>query len=118
MRLEGCDAATIAAFAAAPAMFRHPDNPKLQAPVGIDAAQGVGIYRAPDGADGEIYYRRQLRGAVRFYGSSRRAVTCTSGPAGTACGSVNVLYIMKTRSFFPFASTAARSDSTFAMHAE
>jgi hypothetical protein len=75
VRLDGCDAATIAAFGAAPAMFRHPDNPNLQAPVLIDAAQGVGLYRAPEGSDGQIYYRRQLRGAVRFYGVGRRAVT-------------------------------------------
>ena len=76
VRLEGCDAACIAAFQAAPAMFRHPDNPKLQEPLVVDLEQGVAAYLAPAGRDGELYYRRQLRGSVRFYASGReRAVT-------------------------------------------
>ncbi len=75
VRLEGCDAACIAAFRAAPAMFRHPDNPKLGAPLFEDAAQGVAIYASPEGRSGELYYRRQLRGASSFYGTTDRAVT-------------------------------------------
>ncbi len=67
VRLEGCDAACIAAFQAAPAMFRHPDNPRLQQPIVVDEAAGVGVYAASDGTDGELYYRRQLRGRARFY---------------------------------------------------
>ena len=69
VRLEGCDAACIAAFKAAPAMFRHPDNPRLQEPIVIDEEQGVAVYPAPEGCDGELYYRRQLRGRARFYTS-------------------------------------------------
>lgn len=69
VRLEGCDAETIAAFRAAPAMFRHPGNPKLKELVVEDAAAGVAVYRGPDRRWGELYYRRQLRGQVRFYGS-------------------------------------------------
>jgi hypothetical protein len=71
VRLEGCDAACIAAFQAAPAMFRHPDNPALREPVVVDHAAGVGVYRAPEGRDGELYYRRQRRGTARFYCSAR-----------------------------------------------
>ncbi len=67
VRLAGCDAACIAAFQAAPAMFRHPDNTKLQVPIAVDEAQGVGVYASLEGSDGEIYYRRQLRGRARFY---------------------------------------------------
>jgi hypothetical protein len=77
VRLEGCDAATLAAFRAAPAMFRHPDNPHLQEPLVVDFAEGVGVYQAADGArEGELYYRRQLRGKARFYASrGERPVT-------------------------------------------
>lgn len=69
VRLEGCDADTIAAFRAAPAMFRHPGNPKLKDVLVEDAAAGVAVYRGPDRRWGELYYRRQLRGQARFYGS-------------------------------------------------
>jgi hypothetical protein len=71
VRLSGCDAACIAAFQAAPAMFRHPDNPQLEEPVVVDLEKGVGVYRAPEGRDGELYYRRQLRGVARFFASAR-----------------------------------------------
>ncbi len=67
VRLEGCDATTLAAFQAAPAMFRHPDNPGLREPLVVDFEQGVGVYAARGGRDGELYYRRQLRGKTRFY---------------------------------------------------
>jgi hypothetical protein len=76
VRLEGCDAACIAAFQAAPAMFRHPDNPKLKQPLVVDLDQGVAVYVTPTGRDGELYYRRQLRGVARFHASgSERPLT-------------------------------------------
>jgi hypothetical protein len=67
VRLEGCDAACIAAFRAAPQMFRHPEHPRLQAPIVVDEAEGVGVYAVDGGTEGELYYRRQLRGRSRFY---------------------------------------------------
>ncbi len=45
VRLEGCDDATLSAFRAAPAMFRHPDNPKLARPRSSSTRrEGVGVY--------------------------------------------------------------------------
>jgi hypothetical protein len=71
VRLEGCDAACIAAFAAAPSMFRHPENKKLSTPLVLDEEQGVAVYVASSGRVGEIYYRRQLRGTFPYYATGR-----------------------------------------------
>ncbi len=46
--------------------FRHPANPRLQRPIFVDAASGAGIYEGKESGTGDIFYRRQRRGQVRF----------------------------------------------------
>ena len=67
VRLEGCDEACLDAFAASSNMFRHADNPKLRAVLVEDPAQGVAVVASPFRDRGELYYRRQLRGTVRYW---------------------------------------------------
>ncbi len=66
MRLEGVDARLCAAFASAKELFRHPLNPRLRMPIHVDEAAGIGVFVAPDGTMGDLYYRRQHRGRLRF----------------------------------------------------
>ncbi len=66
VRIEGADARLCAVFAGAKALFRHPENPRLGRPIHVDAAAGIGVFEALDDKVGELYYRRQLRGTLRF----------------------------------------------------
>jgi hypothetical protein len=66
VRLEGADARLCAAFATAKELFRHPDNPRLRVPLYLDEEAGVGVFVAPDEHMGDLYYRRQHRGRLRF----------------------------------------------------
>lgn len=68
VRLDGCDDECLAAFEGAAHLFRHPGNPKLLPAVAEDAASGAALLPSPLPAVGEIYYRRQFRGTVRYYG--------------------------------------------------
>ena len=54
------------AFACTRDAFRHPTNPKLAQPMHVDDAAGVGVWRAADEHRGDVFYRRQLRGTLRF----------------------------------------------------
>ncbi len=66
VRLEGADARLCAAFASAKDLFRHPANPRLRSPIHVDEEAGIGVFTAPDGHLGDIFYRRQHRGRLRF----------------------------------------------------
>ncbi len=66
VRLEGVDRRLCEVFAGAKQFFRHPDNPRLASPIHVDEAAGVGVYEAQDDHMGDLYYRRQHRGRVRF----------------------------------------------------
>ncbi|MBI4616118.1 MAG: hypothetical protein HY720_21050 [Planctomycetes bacterium] len=78
VRLEECDAEILSAFEASRAMFRHPDNPKLRELLVEDPASGVAIFASPDRETGELYYRRQLRGTVRFGSGKAVTLACDS----------------------------------------
>jgi hypothetical protein len=65
--LTGADARLVAAFASSRDLFRHPGNPRLNEPLFVDEAGGVGVYAASKAAKrGELFYRRQARGTVPF----------------------------------------------------
>ncbi len=66
VRIEGADARLCAAFAGAKELFRHPDNPRLQAPIYVDEQAGVGVFAAQNPKVGDLYYRRQHRGGLRY----------------------------------------------------
>jgi hypothetical protein len=66
VRIEQADARLCQTFASAKELFRHPDNPRLASPVFVDEASGIGVFEARDDDVGELYYRRQHRGHLRF----------------------------------------------------
>jgi hypothetical protein len=66
VRIEGADARLCEAFAGAKELFRHPKNPRLQAPIYVDEKAGIGVFVPPEGRTGDLFYRRQRRGALRF----------------------------------------------------
>lgn len=66
VRITGADRKLCAAFAGAKELFRHPENPRLASPIHVDEAAGIGVYEAKDPYAGDIFYRRQHRGQVRF----------------------------------------------------
>lgn len=66
VRLAGVDPALRAAFAGAKDLFRHRDNPRLAHPIYEDRKKGIAIYTAHNGYRGDLFYRRQHRGYLRF----------------------------------------------------
>lgn len=77
VRLEGCSDACFEAFAEARDLFLHPDNPKLGALIGEDEERTVAVYASTLGPRGELYYRRQQRGEVRYWGHGALVVPLT-----------------------------------------
>jgi hypothetical protein len=66
VELTGADQALMRLFARASELFHHATNPRLSRPIWVDWERGVGIYHAANARRGEVYYRRQLRGALSF----------------------------------------------------
>lgn len=66
VEIRRADAALRRAFGCVRDEFRHPTNPKLAKPVFVDEATGVGIYLSPNRHYGDVFYRKQRRGRVRF----------------------------------------------------
>ena len=77
VRLDGCSDACFAAFAEARDFFLHPDNPKLGELIGEDEARTVAVYASTLTDWGELYYRRQVRGDVRYWGQAGLIVPLT-----------------------------------------
>src|SRR5262249_48292142 len=66
VRLEECDDACFDAFHAARDRFRHADNPKIGDVIASDDTGSAAIAVTSLGW-GEIYYRRQERGTIRWW---------------------------------------------------
>ncbi|MBI5497296.1 MAG: hypothetical protein HY904_19940 [Deltaproteobacteria bacterium] len=66
--LRGCDDELLALFDRARHLFRHPDNPHLHSCLTGDATAPAAVFRAAAGEDGLLFYRRQLRGRVSYWG--------------------------------------------------
>lgn len=61
-----CDPALREAFRGSKDLFKHPKNPLLARPLHVDAERGVGVWYATTPALAEVFYRKQLRGRLRF----------------------------------------------------
>jgi len=81
VRLAGCDQETLLAFERARLAFRHPTNPGVTDLIAQTDDGRVAVARVPPGRHAEVYYRRQLRGQIRFYGGDGfRGVTLVHDP--------------------------------------
>ncbi len=67
VHLDGCPDALFEAFEEARNDFIHPDNPRLGEVLAGDLAQGCAVIRSRLEDVGELYYRRQKRGRLRWY---------------------------------------------------
>lgn len=66
VEIEGADDELCAAFEQVRDLFRHAKNARLAKPIWEDAASGCGIYESIDRLRGDVFYRRQHRGLVKF----------------------------------------------------
>lgn len=66
VRIEGARPRLCAAFRAVRDEFRWPGNPRLKRPIFVDDARGIAIYEALDPKVGDVFYRKQRRGRLRF----------------------------------------------------
>ena len=70
VEIVDADRELVAAFEASRDCFRHPENPRLSEPIHEDEESGAGVYASLDPLVGDVFYRRQLRGALPFSSGS------------------------------------------------
>lgn len=80
--ITGADAALCKAFLGARDFFRHPENPRLARPLHVDEAAGIGVYFAHDPKRGDVFYRRQHRGAIAFPRGAALTFACDDHAPG------------------------------------